>query len=40
MGYTKGHICQNLWDIFDRNLGIYWVKLWDILCYINGNIFK
>ena len=30
-GYTMGYNRQKLWDIFDKNLGVYWVKLWEIL---------
>ena len=35
-----GYICQKLRDIFDKNQGICWVKLWDILWDIIGNIFN
>ena len=38
MGYSRGYICQKLWDISDKNEGAYWVKLWDILWDIIGNI--
>ena len=38
--YTMGYIRQKVWDIFDKKLGVYWVKLWDILWDIIGNIFK
>ena len=40
MGYTMGYICQRIWDIFDKNLRVYWVKLWDILWDIIVNICK
>ena len=40
MGYTMGYICQNLWDLLDKKIGIYWIKLWDILWDIIVNICK
>ena len=40
MGYKMAYIDQKLWDIFDKNYRVYWVKLWDMLQDIIGNIFK